>query len=105
LRLAKSFGDGAADAVVVALDMSTPQGRRHKNAVSAGNNYEGTTPTHARLNGLANVSPQCRSRNTEMQRHCCTPLCEREAGVGDGQAAEERLRNESFKFEKNTIRR
>jgi hypothetical protein len=29
-RLAESVGDGAANVVVVALDMSTPQGRRRK---------------------------------------------------------------------------
>jgi hypothetical protein len=64
-RLAESVGDGAADAVVVALDMFTLQGRRRKKASSVGINDEGTTPTHARLNVLANVSPQCRSQNTE----------------------------------------
>jgi hypothetical protein len=69
-RLAESVGDGAADAVVVALDMSTPQGRRRKKVVSVGINDEGTTPTRARLNVLADVRPQCRNRYTEMQRHC-----------------------------------
>jgi hypothetical protein len=56
-RLAESIGDGAADAVVVALDMSTLKGRRRKKVVSMGINEVGTTPTCARLNGLANVSP------------------------------------------------
>jgi hypothetical protein len=55
-HLAKSVGDGAADAVVVALDMPTPQGRLCKKAVSMGINDEGTTPTHTRLNGLADVT-------------------------------------------------
>jgi hypothetical protein len=68
-RLAKSVGDGAADAVVAALDMSTPQGRRRKQAVSVGINEKETSPKHIRMNGLANVSPQCRNRNTEMQRN------------------------------------
>jgi hypothetical protein len=84
LRLAESVGDGAADAVVVALDMSTPQARRRKKAVSVGINDVGTTPTRARSNVLADVSPQCRNRNTEAQCHCFTPLCLRKADVGDG---------------------
>jgi hypothetical protein len=42
-RLAESVGDGAEDAVVVALDMSTPQGRRRKKVVSVGINDVGTT--------------------------------------------------------------
>jgi hypothetical protein len=57
LHLAKSVGDDSADAVVVALDMSIPQGRRRKKAVSVGIDDEGTTPTHTRLNGLVNMSP------------------------------------------------
>jgi hypothetical protein len=36
LRLAESVGDGATNAVVVALDMSTLQARRRKKAVSVG---------------------------------------------------------------------
>jgi hypothetical protein len=52
-RIAESIGDGAADAVVVALDMSTPQGRSRKKVVSVGINDEGTTPTPSRLNVLA----------------------------------------------------
>jgi hypothetical protein len=95
-HLAESAGDGAADAIVVALKMSTPQSQRRKKAVSVGINDEGTTPTHARLNRLANVSPKCRNRNTDMQRHCCTPLCLRAASAGDGQAAEERPRKRVF---------
>jgi hypothetical protein len=91
-RLAESVGHGAADAVVVALDMSIPQGRRLKKAVSVGINDKVTTPTRARLNELANVSPQCRNQITEMQRHFCSPLFLHEAKAGDGQAAEARLR-------------
>jgi hypothetical protein len=53
LRLAESVGDGAADTVVVALNMSTPQARRRKNDVSVGINDVGTTPTRARLKVLA----------------------------------------------------
>jgi hypothetical protein len=49
-HLTESVGGGAADAVVVALDVSTPQGRRRKKVVSVGINDQGTTPTHARLN-------------------------------------------------------
>jgi hypothetical protein len=49
-RIAESFGDGAAVAVVVALGMSTPQGRRRKKVVSVGINDAGTTSTQARLN-------------------------------------------------------
>jgi hypothetical protein len=45
LRLAESIGDGATDAVVVALVMSTRQGRRRKNIESVGINDVGTTPT------------------------------------------------------------
>jgi hypothetical protein len=75
MRLAESVGDGAADAVVVALDMSTPQARRRNKVESVGINDVGTTPTRARLKVLADVRPQCRNRNTEMQRICCTPLC------------------------------
>jgi hypothetical protein len=67
-RLAESVGDGAAHAV-------PPQGWRRKTAVSVGINDVGTTPTRARLNVLADLSPQCRNRYTEMQRICCTPLC------------------------------
>jgi hypothetical protein len=62
LRLAESTGDGATDAVVVALDMSTPRARRRKKIVSVGINDVGTTPTRARLNVFADVSPQCRNR-------------------------------------------
>jgi hypothetical protein len=43
LRLVESVGDGAADAVMVVLDMSTPQGRRRKKVVSVGISDEGTT--------------------------------------------------------------
>jgi hypothetical protein len=39
-RLAESVGFGAEDAVVVVLDMSTPQGRRRKKAMSVGINDE-----------------------------------------------------------------
>jgi hypothetical protein len=78
-------------AVVVVLDMSTPQARRRKKVLSVGISDEETTPTQARLNVLADLSPQCRSRYTEMQRRCCTPLCVRKVDVGDGQGAEERL--------------
>jgi hypothetical protein len=60
-RLAESVGDGAEDAVVVALDISTPQARRRKKVVSVGINYVGTTPTRTRLNVLADKSPQCRN--------------------------------------------
>jgi hypothetical protein len=35
LRLAESVGEGASDAVVVALDMSSPQARRRKKLVSS----------------------------------------------------------------------
>jgi hypothetical protein len=42
-RLSKSVGEGAADAVAVALDKSTPQGRCHKKIVSVGITDEGTT--------------------------------------------------------------
>jgi hypothetical protein len=58
-RLAESAGDGAADDIVIALDMSTPQGRRRKKAVSVGISNEGTAPKRSLLNVLANVSPQC----------------------------------------------
>jgi hypothetical protein len=47
-RFAEFFGDGAADAVVVALDMSYPQGQRRKEAVSVGINdkdHPGAFPT------------------------------------------------------------
>jgi hypothetical protein len=88
-RVAESVRDGAADAVVVALHMSIPQGRRSKKAVSVGINDERTTPTHARLNKLADVSPQCQNRDSEMQRYCCILLCLRKEDDGDGQAAEE----------------
>jgi hypothetical protein len=47
LRYAESVGDGAADTVVVALDMSTLQGRRRKKVLSLGINDVGTTPTRA----------------------------------------------------------
>jgi hypothetical protein len=104
-RLAESAGNGAADTVVVALDTSTPQGRRRKKAVSVGINDEGTTLAHARLSMLANVSPQCRNRNIEIQRHCCIPLCLRTASAGDGQAAEEGLQSDTFEFAKKAIRR
>jgi hypothetical protein len=90
-RLAESVGDGAADAGVVALNMCTPQGRRRKKVLFMGISDEWTTPARARLNVLADVSPQCRNRNTEAQCHCSTSLCVRKADVGDGQAAEERL--------------
>jgi hypothetical protein len=40
---------------------------------------------------LTDVSPQCRNRDTEIQRVCCTPLCVRQADTGDGPAAMERL--------------
>jgi hypothetical protein len=96
-RLAESVGDGAADAVVVALDMSTPQGQRRKKVVSVGINDEGTTSTRARLNVLADVSPQGRNRYTEMQRICFAPFFIRKVDVGDGQAAKERLRKRVFK--------
>jgi hypothetical protein len=43
-RLAESVGDGVADAVVVALDMSTPQARRREMVLSVGINDVGTTP-------------------------------------------------------------
>jgi hypothetical protein len=49
LRLAESVGDGATDAVVVVLDMSTRQGRRRKQVASVGIDGVGTTPTRARL--------------------------------------------------------
>jgi hypothetical protein len=91
LRLAESVGDGATDAVVVALDTSTLQARRCKKAVSVGINDVGTTPTRARFNVLADVSPQYRNRYAEMQRICCTLLCIRKVDIGDGQAAVERL--------------
>jgi hypothetical protein len=55
-RLAESVGDGATDAVVVALDMSTLQARRRKKVESVGINDVGTTPTRALLNVLADVS-------------------------------------------------
>jgi hypothetical protein len=87
LRLAESVGDGATDVVVVALDKSTLQARRRKKVQSVGINDVGTTPTRARLSVLADVSPQCRNRYTEMQRICCTPLCVRKNDIGDGQAA------------------
>jgi hypothetical protein len=58
LRLAESVGDGATDAVVVALDMSTRQGRRRKKFESVAINDVGTTPTHARLKVLADVLAQ-----------------------------------------------
>jgi fructose-specific phosphotransferase system component IIB len=73
--LAESVGDGAADAVVVALDMSTPQARRRKETVSIEINDEWTTPTRSLVNMLADMSPQYQNRNTEMQRHYCTKLC------------------------------
>jgi hypothetical protein len=76
LRLAESVGDGATDAVVVALDMSTLQTRCRKKVESVGINEEIIT-TRARFNGLANVRPQCRNRYAEMQRSCCAPLCVR----------------------------
>jgi hypothetical protein len=60
-RPAESVGDGAADAVVVALDMDIPQGRHRKKVESVGINDVGITPTQARLNVLADVSPQCRN--------------------------------------------
>jgi hypothetical protein len=69
-RLTAFVEDGAADAVVVALDMSNPQGQRPKKVVSVGINDVGTTPTRAQLKVLADVSPQCRNRHTEMQRSC-----------------------------------
>jgi hypothetical protein len=88
-RLTESVGDGAADAVVVALDMSTPQARRRKKVVSVGISDVGTTPTRARLSVLADVSPQCRNRHTKMQRRCYTPLCVRKVDMEDRQAAVE----------------
>jgi hypothetical protein len=81
-RLAESVGDGAADAAVVALNISTPQGQRRKMAVSVGINDVGTAPTRARLNVLADVCSQCRNRNTEAQRHCCSPFRVRKATEG-----------------------
>jgi hypothetical protein len=106
LRLVESVGDGAADAVVVALDISTRQARRRKKALSVGINEVGTTPTRARFNVLADVSPQCRNRDTEMQRRFCTPLFVRKVDIGDGQAAVEKdFENESFEFAKKAIRR
>jgi hypothetical protein len=93
-RLAESVGDSATDAVVVALDMSTPQARRRKAVVSVGINEVGTTPTRARLKVLADVSPQCRNRDTEMQRICCSRLCVRKVEIENG----------SFKFAKQAIR-
>jgi hypothetical protein len=91
LCLAESVGVCATDAVVVALDMSTPQARRRKKVVSVSINDVGTTPTRAQLYVLADVSSQCRNRYTEMQRICCTQLCVRKVDIGDGQAAVERL--------------
>jgi hypothetical protein len=58
----ESVGDGSADAVMVALDVSTPQARRRKKVVSVGINDEGVTPTRARLNVLAEIGPQYRRR-------------------------------------------
>jgi hypothetical protein len=46
---------------------------------------------------LADVSPQCRNRDTEMQRHSCAQLFVRTVGVGDGQAAEKGLRKRAFR--------
>jgi hypothetical protein len=40
-RLAESIGDGAADAVVVALDMSTPKGWRRKKVLSVASTVKG----------------------------------------------------------------
>jgi lysophospholipase L1-like esterase len=85
--LAESVGDDTADAAVVALDVSTPQGRRRKMVVSIGMNDLGTTPTQARLNVLADVNPQCRVLYTEMQRICCNPLFVLKVDTGDGRAA------------------
>jgi hypothetical protein len=96
-RASRSPSEMVLQMPVVALDMYTPQARRRKKVVSVGINDIGTTPTRARLNVLADVSPQCRNRNTEMQRHCCTPLCVRKEDVGDGQAAVERLRKRVFR--------
>jgi hypothetical protein len=104
-RVAESVRDGAADAVVVALHMSIPQGRRSKKALSVGINDERTTPTHARLNKLADVSPQCKNRDSEMQRYCCILLCLRKEDDGDGQAAEEGLENRSFELSLKATRR
>jgi hypothetical protein len=85
-RLAESAGYGAADAVVVALDESTPQGRRRKKVVSVGIYDEGTTLKGARLKVLADVSPQCRYRNTEAQCHCRTRFFVRKVDVGNRQS-------------------
>jgi hypothetical protein len=73
LCLAESVGDDATDAVVVALNLSALQARCRKKVESVGIDGVGTTPTQARLKVLADVSPQCRNRDTEMQRICCTP--------------------------------
>jgi hypothetical protein len=79
-RLAESAGDGAADAVVVALDMSTPQGQRRKKRVSVGINDEGTTPTRSRLNVLATftggalISPLTWAHHPAISRGSCTLL-------------------------------
>jgi hypothetical protein len=43
------------------------------------------------------VSPQCRNWITQAQCHCCISLCVRKVDVGDGQAAEERLRKWVFR--------
>jgi hypothetical protein len=48
-RFPESVGDGAEDAVVVALDTSTPQDRRRKKVESVGINDLGTTPTRSTM--------------------------------------------------------
>jgi hypothetical protein len=101
-RLAESVGNKATDAVVVALDMSTLQARRRQKAGFVGIDGVGTTPTRARLKVLADASPQCRNRDTEMQRICCSLLCVRKVDFGDKQAAVESL---SSSRSKKTIQR
>jgi hypothetical protein len=97
LRLAESVGDGATVAVMVALDMSALQARRRKKVESVEIDGVGTTPTRARLNLLADVSPQCRNRDTKMQRICCTPLCVFvKLALGTGKPLWRDLENESF---------
>jgi hypothetical protein len=59
-------------------------------------NDVGTTPSQARMNVFADVSPQFRNRYTEMQRTCCTPLCVLKVDTGDWLAAVERCRKRVF---------
>jgi hypothetical protein len=65
--------------------------------MSVGINDEGTTPTRARLNVLADVRSHCWNRYIEMQRRCCTILCVRKVDVRDGRAAEETLQKRVFR--------